>query len=218
MADTTRKRSHVLKLLAVLAVGFLGLIVVANAGPTVPANGTDSTRALNLGGNEYPAVAAYVNGKPIAGAALAQRVFILQHSLPMAQNIGPASLEQIALDQLIAESVLIDSANEVGVSVSEQEAADVALAQQNAILNGDDPAARDGYAAAAAQLGVQAHELATDPRIIDYLQQQMTLERMYDHVLSTLPENQRMDPVAFEGAIKSFVDQHANDIRIVVQP
>lgn len=219
MSDTARKRSHLPKLFAVLAVGFLGLIVVAIAGPTTPTNGADATTALfNLDGRQYPAVVASVNGKPITGVALAQRVFIVQHNPHVISDPSQVSVERIALEQLIVESVLIDSANDVGVTVSEQEAADFALAQQNAILNGDDPVARDQYAAAAAQFGVSAEELATDRRAIDTYRQGMILGRMYDYVVGTLPENQRADPAAFEGAVRSFVDQHANDIKILLQP
>ncbi len=218
MSDTARKRSHLPKLFVVLAVGFLGLVIVANAGPTVPTGGADSTEALfNVDGHEYPDVVASVDGKPITGAALAQRVFILQHSPQAVSDPSQFSVERIALEQLIFEMVLIDSADEVGVTVSEQDAAGFALEQQNAILNGDDPAARERYAAVAAQLGVPAQELATDPRTIDSYRQGMILGRMYDYVLGTLPENQRMDPVAFEGAVRSFVDEHAKDVRILIQ-
>ncbi len=219
MSDTARKRSHFPKLIAVLAVGFLGLIIVAIAGPTTPTNGTNTTNALfNLDGRQYPAVVASVDGTPITGADLAQRVFIVQHNPHVVGDPSQFNVEQLALEQLIVESVLINAANDVGVTVSEQEAADFALARQDAILNGDDPVARDQYAAAAAQLGVQAQDLASDPRTIDTYRQGMILGRMYDYVLGTLPEDQRNNPVAFEGAVRSFVDQHAKDIQFLIQP
>ncbi len=219
MSDTARKRSHFPKLLAVLGVGFLGLILVAIAGPTTPTNGTDATNALlNLDGHQYPAVVAYVDGTPISGADLAQRVFIVQHNPHVVGDPSQFNAEQIALEQLIVESVLLKSANGVGVTVSEQEAADYALARQNAILNGDDPIARDRYAATAAQMGVQPQDLASDPRTIESYRQGMLLGRMYDHVLGNLPENQRNNTTAFEAAIRSFVDQHAKDIQILIQP
>jgi hypothetical protein len=219
MSETARKRSHFPKLIAVLAVGFLGLIIVAIASPTTPTNGTNATNALlNLDGHQYPAVVASVDGTPITGAELAQRVFIVQHNPHVVGDPSQFNVEQVALEQLIVESVLLKSANDVGVTVSEQEAADYALARQNAILNGDDPVTRDQYAATAAQMGVQPQDLASDPRTIDSYRQGMLLGRMYDHVLGTLPADQRNNPVAFEGAVRSFVDQHAKDIQIRIQP
>lgn len=217
MSDTARKRSHFPKLLAVLAIAGLGLIIVAFTGPTAPINGGDAANSpFQVDGHEYPAVVAYVNGEPITGDALAQRVFIVQHVPQVVSDPSQFNVERIALEQLIFEAVLIDSANDVGVTVSEQEAADFALAQQNTILNGDDPAARDRFAAAAAQLGVPVEKLATDSRTIDTYRQGMILGRMYDYMLGTLPADQRMDSGAFERAVRSFVDQHAKDIRILI--
>ncbi len=219
MSRTVPRPSHWRKLLVVLVVACLGLIIIAGAGVGSRTNLADANRTpLASDGHQYPAVVAYVNGKPITGTALAQRVRIVRQSPHVTSDPSQFSVERIALEQLVYEAVLIDSAKDVGVTVSEQEAASAALDQQNAILNGDDPAARRSLAAAAAQLGISAQDFATDPRTIDTYRQGMILGRMYDYVLGTLPQEQRTDPVAFQQAVVSFVQQHAKNVQVLIQP
>ncbi|CCF83771.1 SurA N-terminal domain-containing protein [Nitrolancea hollandica] len=207
------------RLLLILAIGCLSLVVIAKTGATTPTSAEDDTRALfKLDGHEYPDIVARVNGKPISGLALAQRVFIFQHSPSTPKSINQSNVQQAALDQLIREAVLIGSANEVGITASDKEVADFAVEQQKAILNGDDPIARDLYAAAAARLGVSSQGVVADPRALHTYRYGMILGRMYDFVRGTLPEDQRMDPEAFEKAVGDFVEQHAKDVQILIEP
>lgn len=112
----------------------------------------------------------------------------------------------------------VDQSGGQVITASDNEVADFAVEQQNAILNGDDPIARDLYAASAARLGVSSKDVVTDPRALHTYRYGMILGRMYDFVRGTLPEDQRMDPDAFEKAVGDFVEQHAKDVQILIQP
>lgn len=219
MDPAAPRPAHWRKLLVVLGVACLGLAIIAGTEGGSHTNLVDANRTpLASDGHQYPAVVAYVDGKPITGTALAQRVRIVQQSPQVTSDPSHFSVEGIALEQLVYEAVLIDSAKDVGVTVSEQEAAGAALDQQNAILNGDDPLARASLDAAAARLGVSAQDFAADPRTIDNYRQGMILGRMYDYVLGTLPQEQQSDPVAFQQAVVSFVQQHAKNVQVLIQP
>ncbi len=184
------------------------------APPTPPAGLPQELQELyQVDASAYPDVVARVNGQPISGKALAQRVYIVQNSrTPGLDKTDPV---RTALNQLIGEAVLTQVAPAHGVSVSEDEARAFAQSQRRMAEQAQDHD-KEALAALAASLGVSPEEYFTDPRVIETYRQGMILGRMRGQVLETLPAERRGDPAAQQAAIADFVARSGARVEVLI--
>ncbi len=214
------RRAHRYSIALLGLIGF-GLLVtgLSTSASNPPTSSELIIHAMSVDGSEYPAVVATVNGRPISGKALARRIYTLTNSPAVpggAATSSPAgAVEQRALQQLIREQVILDVADELGLTASTDEAAAFAKKQQQLFLTSDDPAAKAVYAAAAAQLGIPPGEFATQPDAVEVYRDALTRSHVYAYITSQLPPEQRNDHAAFQAALDAFIDQHTRDVTIL---
>lgn len=202
----------------ILVLPLLVLSLAVMVAPAQDASTDVQEQVYNLyqvDGNQLPEVVATANGQEITGLALERRTYIVQQS-PVYAGALLTDVRQVALEQLIQEAVLVDAANDIGISASTLEATEFAIAQQELSLNGDDPAARDVYIENANQLGIKPDEFATHPEAIETYQRAMTLGRVYAYIRETLPEADRLNPDAVQEATEKFVDQNIEDLQVFI--
>ncbi len=197
--------------------GLMGLTLVlgvafgaVSAAP--PPSPQQLQNVLQQDGAGYPSVVARVNGRPLSGKELAQRVAVVQQS----QALGAAKADpvQTALDQMIEEAVLIDAAGQRGIAISEDEAR--ASAQMHVQRTTAMPGGKELIATYAADLGVTPDRYAADSRVVAAYQQGMILGEMRAQLADTLPAARRGDPAAVQAAVKSFVAQSGANVEVLI--
>lgn len=161
--------------------------------------------AVQATGNGYPAVVARVDGKPISGQMLAQRMVIVSSNQP---QLSKPQAEHEALESLIQDAVLIQQASKQGLTISDGQVRSYVQSVAQSILNSsNDPEAKATLKAAASGLGISPGQYAQDPRVLSAYKADMTRGRMVQHILASLSPQQRSDPAAVKAAIAAFVAQ-----------
>lgn len=220
MAQRFLHRARGLALVGVLGSGLAIGLIVRPVGATIPPEKqqlvNQVAELVQQDGHQYPAVVARVNGQPITGKELAQRVAIVQQS--QARGLDKTNPTRTALEQLIADQVLLQSAGTYGIAVSTDEAQAYAQAQQQLAAQAKDIPAQEMVSAEAASLGVAPAQYFTDPRIVEVYRRGIIRGRMRAQIAASLPVAQRGDAAAVQAAVLNFAAQGDARIERLIAP
>lgn len=199
-----------------LAIGLVARPVGAALPPDKQQLVNQVAELVQQDGHQYPAVVARVNGQPITGKELAQRVAIVQQS--QARGLDKANPARTALEQLIADRVLLESATAYGITVSTDEAQAYALSQHQMAAQAKDIPAQEMVSAEAASLGVAPAQYFTDPRIVEVYRRGMIRGRMRNQIAATLPAERRGDAAAVQAAVLDFATHSGARVERLIAP
>jgi parvulin-like peptidyl-prolyl isomerase len=208
-----RGRMTAVALLAALTLlGGFGIFAQKDAAnPPLNVANTDGQMLPDLPGviDGYPPVVAYVDGHAIASKLLAIRLYALEQSPD--PNLDKSHSVRDALHYVIRDLILIDHAQDYGISVSFDEAR--AEAQREKALLLSNPAARADIATRAQQLGVSVDDYFELPSAIQGYRQGMTLGEMQQYILN----RSTISPPRSETQTEAALDAFANGIHAKVQ-
>ncbi len=143
--------------------------------------------AIQVTGDQYPEVVAYVDGHPISGKDLAQQVYVIEHN---PQDVALRSdAVNIALNRLIQNQVLLEHASDYGINISDDYVR--SYVQQVKAHSAQDPSNRDLTNELAKQLGVDPADYYDQPQVIQQYKDGLTLNAVESYVLSNVPANKR---------------------------
>lgn len=166
---------------------------------------------LEDAGADYPAVVGEINGQQISGSELGAREYFVRRNEP---GIGATEVRRVAINAIIADRVLLQSAAEQGLTVDAQEV--LAELDQMRQLAAEDDGLRAAFQSTAVQLGITEDEVFRDPRVLAQYQRAFTLGRMRTRIIETLPVGERMDAVQVARAVDRFVAAHRPRVRMFV--
>ncbi len=207
-----------------LALAFLGLLSLgltlgltrSSADAAPPANQQQVRELLQVDGGAYPAVVARVNDRPIHGAALAHRIYIVQHS--STSGATQANAAHVALEQLISDEVLLQVAPSQGVVVTDADVRAFAQDQARLAAQAKDGSAREIVAIHAAHLGVAPEGYFSNPQVLEGYRQAMIVGQMRAKIVETMPAAQRNDPAAQQAALRAFMDRSGARVETLIAP
>lgn len=162
--------------------------------------------------DDYPPVVAYVDGHAIAGKLLAIRVFALEQSPdPYADKSHPV---RDALHAIIRDEILIDHAQDYGISVSYNEAR--AFAQQQESLAHRSPDGLVTIAELAQQMGVSSDDYFALPSTIQGYREAMILGEMRHYILKRAPASQLGSETGEEAALDAFTNGIHAKVQVLI--
>ena len=167
--------------------------------------------AVQVTGDEYPKVVAYVDGNPISGKNLAQQIYVIQHN---PQDVAfRADAVNVALNWLIQNQVLLEHAGDYGISVSDDDAR--GYIEQVKAQTAQDPNSQELTKELAKQLGVDPADYFEQPEVIKQYRDGLTLAAVQRYVLATIPADKRSGDWQSQ-ALADFVDSLNPKVQILI--
>ncbi len=192
--------------------GFSTAVIPTDSSTLPPAEAT----MLSLDGHEYPAVVARVNGQPISGKVLAQRVYGIGHGDPAAPPV--ANPVKTALDGLIQDEVLLQAAQARGITVTKAEICSFERSQQEAVTQGGPQATQQIQAIAALQGYTSLAAYLASPQVMGAIRNQLLIGKLRQQIARTLLTPQPNGPSTTQQALDQFLAaQHAH-VQLYIQP
>ncbi|MGA7672565.1 MAG: SurA N-terminal domain-containing protein [Nitrolancea sp.] len=167
--------------------------------------------AVQVTGDKYPKVVAYVDGNPISGKNLAQQIYVIQHN---PQDVAfRADAVNVALNWLIQNQVLLEHAGDYGISVSDDDAR--GYIEQVKAQTAQDPNSQELTKELAKQLGVDPADYFEQPEVIKQYRDGLTLAAVQRYVLATIPADKRSGDWQSQ-ALADFVDSLNPKVQILI--
>ncbi len=167
--------------------------------------------AIQVTGNEYPKVVAYVDGNPISGKNLAQQIYVIQHS---PQDVAfRADAVNVALNWLIQNQVLLEHASDYGINISNDDVQ--SYIQQVKAQAAQNQGSQELTQELAKQLGVDPADYYDQPEVIQQYKDGLTLTAVQRYVLSNIPADKRTGDWQSQ-TIAAFVDSLNPKVQILI--
>ena len=210
------RRTLTLTFLGLLSLSLTLGLMRSSADAAPPADQQQVRELLQADGAAYPAVVARINDRPISGKALARRIYIVQHA--QIAGVDKTNAVRTALDQLIADEVLLQVASSQSIVVTDADARAFAQDQARLAAQAKNGSTQDLVAIYAAQMGIPPESYYSNPQVIENYRQAMIVGQMRAKIVEALPIAQRNDPVAQQAAIRAFVNRSGVQIEELIAP